>query len=627
MKNPSVRRLVQRPVTKFVCSLAITTQIACSAEEGGLDSADSSEDTSGIAPSGSDPNATSVSPPGSLNNTDVSPSGDPTSTSVTPGTSVGPNDSGGVNPAVDPGPSVAPPDVLDENGKPVTCGDLTRPPTPLRRLTRFEYNNTVRDLFGTSTTPADAFPPDEVSDGFNNNALLLTVSSLHAEKYMEAAELLAAEAVNNLSTLNPCDTAAMGEQACAEQFANRFGRKAFRRNLEPADVTALMDAFAAGQTYEKGIEVMIRAILQSPHFLYRVEFTGTETAGSGMIRVNGYETASRLSYLIWGSTPDDALLSAAEAGQLSTPEQVAATARTMLADERAKRGVAEFYRQWAGLTRLDIVNKDVAAFPLWSDDMRAAMDAESTAVVSHTVWGQTPTLANLLTAPVGLARGPLAELYGVDATDQIVSLPADQRAGILTMPAFLAVQAHPDQTAPVLRGKFVYKKLLCRDISPPPPELMDRITVPTVTEDSTARERFSAHSEEVVCAACHQYLDPPGFALENYDALGVYRTTENGKPIDTTGQFVGTRDINESFDGVIEMAALLARSEQVQDCVAKQWLTFALGRGIETGDTCSVAPVQDAFTASGGNLSDLMIQITQSEAFLYRRATAAEVTQ
>ncbi len=627
MKDMSARRLLRRPLTKFVCGLAITTHVACSSEEGGLDTTDSPEGSSSISPGTTGSGESGVSPVGSDGETNVSPGVGPTSSSVNPNTSVSPTNSTGVNPTVDPGPSIAPNEVLDENGTKVACNDLTRPPTPLRRLTRFEYNNSVRDLFGTTATPADAFPPDEVSDGFNNSALLLTVSTLHAEKYMEAAELLAADAITKLSTLSTCDAAAMGEQACAEQFARDFGRKAFRRNLEPDDVATLMEAYAAGQTYEKGIEVMIRAMLQSPHFLYRVEFTGTETAGDGMIRVNGYETASRLSYLIWGSTPDDTLLGAAEAGQLSTPEQVANVARTMLTDDRAKRGIAEFYRQWAGLTRLDIITKDANAFPLWSDDMRAAMDAESTAMVEHTVWGETPTLANLLTAPVGLARGPLAALYGVDPSDTIVNLPADQRAGILTMPAFLAVQAHPDQTAPVLRGKFIYKRLLCREISPPPAELMDRIVVPQVTEDSTARERFSAHSEDEVCAACHQYLDPPGFALENYDALGAYRTTENGQMIDSTGQFVGTRDINEAFSGVVEMAALLARSEQVQDCVARQWLTFALGRGVETGDTCSVAPLQEAFTASGGNLAELMVQITQSEAFLYRRATAAEVTQ
>jgi hypothetical protein len=622
MKNMCARRLLRRPLTSFVCSLTITTQLACSSDEGPLDSDVS--DNSSVSPGAVDSSPTDVNPTGANNSGTVSPGVNP-DTSVGPGTSVSPSGSTStVEPTVEPGPSIAPGEVIDENNRSVVCSDLTRPPTPLRRMTRFEYNNTVRDLFATSLTPADTFPPDEVSNGFNNNAVLLTVSSLHAERYMEAAELLAAEAVTNLDTLNPCDTSAMGEQACAEQFATTFGRKVFRRPLEAEDVNTLMEAYAAGQTYEKGIEVMIRAMLQSPHFLYRVEFTGGQTTGVGMVRVNGFETASRLSYLIWGSTPDDALLAAAEANQLATPEQVGEAARRMLADERAKRGVAEFYRQWVGLTRLDIINKDTAAFPLWGNDMRAAMDAESTALVAHTVWGETPTLSHLLTAPVGLARGPLAELYGVPASDTIVDLPANERAGVLTMPGFLAVQAHPDQTAPVLRGKFVYSKLLCRDIASPPPEL--NITIPQATEDSTARERFSAHSQDTVCAACHQYLDPPGFALENYDALGAYRTTENGKPIDTTGQFVGTRDIDEPFDGVVEMAALLARSEQVQDCVARQWFTFGLGRGVEKGDTCSLAPVQDAFTSSGGNLAELMIQLTQTEAFLYRRATAAEVT-
>jgi hypothetical protein len=623
MNDMCERRLLGRTLTQFVCGFAISTQLACSSSEGGLDDTNSSDPAPSMSSSNGQMNETGVGPVGSSTDTNVSPTVGPTNTSVSPSASVAPTS--GVDPDAPSEPTIAPGEVVDENGQKVVCSELSRPPTPLRRLTRFEYNNTVRDLLGTETTPADAFPPDEVSGGFNNNALLLTVSALHAEKYMEAAELLAAEAVTKLNTLNPCDAAVMGEEECAEQFALDFGRKAFRRNLEPEDVTALMEAYAAGQSYEKGIEVMIRAVLQSPHFLYRVEFTGSETPGTGMVRVNGYETASRLSYFIWGSTPDEALLAAAESNQLATPEQVAEMARNMLEDDRARRGVAEFFRQWIGLTRLDIVTKDTAKFTLWSEDMRSAMDAESTAIVTNTLQGTTPTLANLLTAPVGLARGPLAALYGVEATDTIVNLPADQRAGILTMPAFLAVQAHPDQTAPVLRGKFIQTKLLCREIQPPPPEL--NITVPQVNEDSTARERFSAHSQDEVCGACHQYLDPPGFALENFDAVGAYRTTENGKPIDATGQFVGTRDINEPFDGVVEMAALLARSEQVQDCVARQWFTYAVGRGVERTDACSVAPTQDAFTASGGNLVELMVQMTQTEAFLYRRVSAEEVTQ
>src|SRR5690606_31857941 len=227
-----------------------------------------------------------------------------------------------------------------------------------------------------------------------------------------------------------------------------------------------------GDSFEKGIEIMIRAILQSPNFLYRVEFTGAATPGKGMVRLNGYETATRLSYLLWGSGPDDTLLDAAAAGGLDSPESVADAARRLLADERSRPAVAEFYRQWLELTELETLTKDAVAFPTWNDELRSAMIDEGEAFVTEILWGQGATLPELLTAPLGLAAGPLATMYGVQDTGTVVPVAAAERVGILTLPGFLAAQAHPDQTSPVLRGKFVRSKLFCSPPPPPPDEAM-----------------------------------------------------------------------------------------------------------------------------------------------------------
>ncbi|HEX2736240.1 MAG TPA: DUF1592 domain-containing protein [Polyangiaceae bacterium] len=527
-------------------------------------------------------------------------------------------------------PTVAPTTAMMADGSAVDCTMLQRPATPLRRLTRYEYNNSVRDLLGTTLTPADDFPPDEVASGFSNNALVLTVSSLHAEKYVDAAEAVAKDAVTNrLSTLVNCDTATTGEDACARSFAETFGRRAFRRTLTKDEVDSLLQAYTAGRTdgsFSEGIEVMIRAILQSPDFLYRVEFTGTETAGGGMVHVSGFETAARLSYLLWASTPSDDLLDAAEAGQLDTAEQVAAKAREMLQNDKAKPAIAEFFRQWFGLSRLDIVTKDADRFPLWSEDMRTAMRAEADAVLEHVVFGQNPTLNTLLTDPSGLPQGPLATLYGVDASDTVTALPPEQRSGVLTLPAFLAVQAHPDQTSPVLRGKFVRAQLLCDPPSPPPPNL--NITPPDPNAVGTQRAKFTEHSKDPSCSGCHQMMDPIGYAFESYDALGNYRETDNGQTLDLTGTLVNT-DIPDQFDGVKDLAQKLAASTQVRNCVATQWYRFAVGRADEGGDACSVSPLRDTFTTSDGNLIELLVGMTQTEAFLYRRASmpAAEAAQ
>lgn len=522
--------------------------------------------------------------------------------------------------------TVAPGEVTTDGGTTVDCTTLVRPPTPLRRLTRFEYNSTVRDLFGTTLTPADEFPPDEIVDGFSNNGVVLTVSSLHAEKYTYAAEALAAEAITKLGTLFTCDPVASGAEVCATQFAETFGRRVYRRALEPEDVSVLLEAFALGSatSYEKGIEIMMRAMLQSPHFLFRVEFTGGVAPGTAptMARLNGYETASRLSYLIWSSAPDVALLDLAASGGLSTAEQVQAEARRMLADPKARLAVGEFYRQWLGLTRLEGVSKDVAAFPLWSDAMRAAMVAEGEAIVEDVVFGTEATLDRLLTAPLGLPTGPLAELYGVPESTTVTALDATQRAGILSTPGFLAVQAHPDQTSPVLRGKFIRTKLLCDEVDPPP-DNVDTST-PNLSEGGTARQRFTAHLTDASCSNCHLAMDPLGFPLESYDAIGGFRTMDAGQAIDLSGEFVFTDDIDGTFNGATEMSQILASSDQVEDCVAEQWFRFAVGRGVESGDACSLSPLQDAFNESGGNLMDLLVDTTSTEAFLYRRTS--EVT-
>jgi hypothetical protein len=248
--------------------------------------------------------------------------------------------------------------------------------SPLRRLTRVEYNNTVRDLLGDTTTPADRFPPDEVSGGFSNNAAVLSVSPLLAEKYQEAAEALAATAVQNLTALVGCDPARMGEDACARQFVERFGKRAYRRPLVGAEIDRLLKVFGAarGAGFARGIEVTLRAMLQSPNFLYRIE-TSPARAGEKYARLSGYEVATRLSYLLWASMPDDRLFAAADRNELATPDQVGNLARTMLADPRAHRAIPEFYRQWLGLGALDTVVKDAQVYPELTAELRAAMKA------------------------------------------------------------------------------------------------------------------------------------------------------------------------------------------------------------------------------------------------------------
>lgn len=524
-----------------------------------------------------------------------------------------------------PGPEVTHPE----------CDVTGRLPAPQRRLTRFEYNNTVRDLLGTTLTPADQFPPDEIAGGFNNNASVLTVSSLHAEKYLLAAEALASEAVTkNLAKLVPCDPAAINgkvdqEEACARQFVQTFGRRAYRRALTPQDVDRLMRAYAAGRTggsFSEGIEVVIRAALQSPNFLYRLELRHDFDDAAPKVRLNPYEMASRLSYLVWASGPDDELLSAAENGLLETREQLAERARLMLTDPRARLAIAEFYKQWLNLGKLPTIVKEKGAFPEFDDELVAGMSAETPAFIEHVLWSGDRKLSSLLTLPVGFATESVAELYGVSVppgttTPQRVDLPPE-RAGVLTQPAFLAVHAHPDQTSPVLRGKAIRTKFLCQE-PPPPPDDVD-LTPPAEEEAVTARERFSLHASDPRCAGCHQLMDPIGFAFEYFDSVGAYRTQEGGKDIDVSGEMFGSVDIDGPFVGVRELAEKLAGSAQVRECVASQWFRYAAGRFETEGDACSLDDLRTGFHATEGDLVELIVATTQTEAFMYRSAIAAE---
>jgi hypothetical protein len=544
-----------------------------------------------------------------------------TSSGTTGGTS---NSTGGSNAeAGTPGISGAP--------STSSCPTQELPRTPLRRLTRTEYANSVRDLLNVDATEAaGALPADEVTNGYDNNANLLTVSSLHAEKYVTVSETLAKAAIANVATLTGnCDTAATGEEACARQFAQSFGRRAFRRPLSDSDVQGLMAAYAAGHdggTHAEGIEVMIRAALQSSNFLYRLETTTPSGAAAVLVPLSQYELATRLSYLLWNSGPDDALLDAAAQNQLATREQVATKARQMLGDTKARAAIANFFGQWTSTHRLDITTKVSSVFPAFTAGVKAAMKLELPAFLDYVLFTGDRTLRTLLTAPIAFVNADLASVYGVAAPAgaasglQRVDLPPEQgRSGLLTQAGFLSVQGHPDQTSPVLRGKFVRAMLLC-DPPPPPPDDVN-ISLPEVDPNATARERFSGHlSAGATCNGCHSAMDPIGFAFEHFDAMGVYRELDGGQELDVSGEIYDADDpsLAGPFMGVTGLAEKLAGSTQVRNCLAMQMFRFAAGRQEGVADSCSLATVQETFGASNGDIIELIVALTQSDSFWYR---------
>lgn len=488
-------------------------------------------------------------------------------------------------------------------------------PTLLRRLTNEEYDNTVRDLLGDRERPAAAFPPDEAVGGFENNTVT-PISQTGVERYMEAAEGLAARAVKHLDTLAPCPSGSP-EAACAGQLLDTLGRRIYRRPLDSRERTALLALFAQEHErsgYTHAIELVLTAMLESPSFLYRAEPADGSTSAR---ELTGYELATRLSYLLWASTPDDELLDAAAAGALGNREGLAEAARRLLADRRAQDGVRSFHRQWLDLRVLDTASKSPALYPDFTPELKDAMVEETLRFTSHAVFQGGDSVATLLTSHKSFINAGLARIYGVPAPPggdfQLVDLPAEQRSGVLTHASLMAALSGADETSPILRGKFVRERLLCEKIAPPPPDVNAR--PPAFDPRLSKRQRFERHRTDMSCAFCHEALDPPGFAFEHYDALGAWREREGVLPVDATGILTGTDDVDGPFDGVVALGARLSTSAQVRRCVATQWFRAAVGRVERVEDNPSLDAIFQTFARSGFDARELIIAIVTSDAF------------
>ena len=492
--------------------------------------------------------------------------------------------------------------------------------SPIRRLTAFEYDNTVADLLGDNSAPGADFP-DQGGSGFDNNADVGGVTRLAAEKYMQAAEALSATAVADLPGLLDCDPTG-DEAGCVHGWIESFGRKAWRRPLDADEVDAMVELYddtRAGRTVAAGVEVTLQAFLQSPHFLYRVEFGGAE-AGPDAVLLGDYEMATRLSYFLWGTTPDDALLDAADAGELSTPDEVEDQARRMLEDPRTRRMALHFYGQWLSFHEAPGLSKDPGAFPEWTTEIGELQQQEAEAFIDHVLWEDDAKLSTLLTARYTFANDALAEFYGISgptgSSFEKVNGEGIRHAGILTLGGIMSVHAKANQTSPVTRGLYIREGLLCTP-PPPPPDDVD-IMVPDVDADATTRERYAQHREDPACSACHELMDPLGFAMENIDGAGRWRDTENGKPVDASGTLISS-DVDGDFNDARELAEMLAESAMVQECVAQSWFRFAYGRAeSEENDECALGQLYYALEQSDGDLKELLVALTQTDAFLYR---------
>lgn len=482
---------------------------------------------------------------------------------------------------------------------------------PVHHMTSAEYNNTVAHLLGTSLRPADYFP-SAAATGFDANVGVLSgVSQVLLQGYYDAAKVLSADAFANeaqRARILVCEPASPADTACPRLIIDSFGLRAFRRPLEAAESDRYLKKYSEarttlGMTHVQAAQHLVRILLTSPNFLLRTELDANPEATAPRA-LNSYELASRLSYLIWSSLPDEELMSLAKAGGLASKEALEAQVDRMLADPKSSGFFKNFYGQWLGIRLLDSHKADTALFPAWSDTTRQAMVDQANEYMTEFTLGSRPW-SEFLTAPHP-ASAALDPIYAKD--------PAAGRSGFLTLPAFLTLSSLPERTSPTARAKTVVVGIFCTNIAPPAnlniPDLGaaggDGVPIQNV------RKKLEKHREDPGCASCHNTLDPIGLSMENFDAVGGFRTKyTNGDLIDATGTYGGT-----AFEEVSGLVPALAKEERFMSCPPNKLFSYALRRSPTSDDRHYL----DAILAGwkGGTIGDLAKHVVTSDAFRYR---------
>ena len=523
-----------------------------------------------------------------------------------PGGPVGPNGQagstgvGGSAPVVDMPPVGYDPKTLDPGH------------VPVHRLTNTEYNNSVGDLLGTALRPADFFQA-QTGTGFDNNAGPLTsITAANAIAYFDAAKALADDVFKNpalKAKVVTCTPAGAGDTACADTIIKAFGRLAFRRPLEASEVTQLTARYSEalgmlGKDHEGAIAHVLRIMLTSAPFLYWIEIDpNIQAAATEKRPLTGYELASRLSYALWGSLPDTALLDLAQGGTLTDPTTLSAEVDRLLDDAKGPRFVEAFFNQWFHIRNLGGHQVDAELYPTWNETLREAMFADARGFFTSFVSGGRP-YSEFLTAPL-MAGAGMAEIYAGD--------PQGLRKGFLGLPAYLTAQSVPTRTAPTFRGKVVLEAIQCTILTVPPDLVIPDLETAGGAEETNIRKKLEQHRASPDCNACHQVLDPIGLGLESFDAIGRYRTMyENGDPVDTSGSFGGT-----PFDGLDQLIPILTADPHYKACPSEKILSYALRRGARSEDTPYLEQLTTDWNA--GTVRDLVKRLVLSDAFRFRK--------
>jgi hypothetical protein len=495
-----------------------------------------------------------------------------------------------------------------------------------RRITSAQYRNAIAAIFGGLVQPSSNYPGSYGAPitGFSTEASISTVGAQSVQQIMLAAEDVAQGVVAALPMLLPCSTTpSTANASCARTFVDTFARRAYRRTLAADEEAALLAFFNSSlqsdPSFADGIAMVTDVMLQEPQFLYV-----TEGAAPTARALTSSEVASRLSFMLWDSIPDDTLLMLADAGGLATPAAVLSQAQRLLASPKATTTIARFFREWTGAIEVGPTNKDTKAFPFLTDSLATSLNGSFDRFVGDELLNHG-TIGGLLTTTDAWVDASMAGFFGVGAPAggqwTKVALDPTKYAGIMTQPTLMASLAHPAVSSFVLRGKFVRKQLLCQPVGSPPANAQAVFASLSIPTDAPGKTVSAAILSVPACASCHGFLNPAGLAFENFDGIGRYRTTyETGAAIDPSGSLPGVGAAGETltFADQRDLMRQLAAHSEVSDCFTRQLFRFGLSRLEGTGDGCALQQMDDAMTTSRGELLSALLVLTTSDAFRYK---------
>ena len=502
-------------------------------------------------------------------------------------------------------------------------GSSPASPRSLRLLTRYEYQNTVNDLLGLSVNLIHELPDENLVAGFDNNIFANQVTALRLEAFLNKAETLAQQAVSqNLNSLVPCNTE---DTQCAQQFINSLGKRAYRRPLSELETSSYL-AFFAQDSFNSAVEKSLMTFLMSPNFLYRSELGTLQPDGS--YQLTSYEIASQLSYLFWASMPDAELMQMADNNALNSDADRITQAARLFNHPRSREAIGNFAGQWLlGSSPYSLAEKDQDTYPNYTANVREAFSQELVNFFNYVTFDSSHKYRELFTSDYILANKVLADYYGLSGVNSssfaLTPVLDGTRTGVLSLGAVLAKYATSNSSHPFKRGAFFMERLLCHDL--PEPANMGVVEAPVPNPNATTRELFSFHSESsTACYSCHQYLDGPGFAFENYDGAGQFRATENNQPINTAGILRGletyTATEELAFTNLAQLGGIIAESPNASQCIARQYYRYTMGRQESDADSCVLSDYLNDYQVSDYNLQTMLLGIVNSPNFTKRRA-------